>query len=94
MIVFVPYVYYTNSIVELKLEKNQCSGSCDMNMRSCYYWNDNDNKCYKGRCQKELGWKDPECIIDESINHVQQCQKSCIVTAVIFLVLFIVFYYI
>lgn len=83
LIIFGVYVYtYLHSRKTVKLEKNQCTSSCENNIGSCVIWNQADQKCYPGSC----GF-DKLCYETGNKNDFEQWQKNVLISSSIVFVL-------
>jgi len=85
LVCFGPYVYYyANSKRVLNLTKDQCVCiNPNLTNRPTYYWDESDNKCYKG-----IYTGRGVCEADrDDINRVQPWQKSVLISASVIMIL-------
>lgn len=98
LIIFGVYLYiYLHSRKTVKLEKNQCTSSCDKNNngRSCVVWNESDQKCYPGQCYYDDFNKNYICReLNDDKNDFEQWQKNVLISSSIIFVLCVIVYFV
>lgn len=73
---------YLRSRESIKINKYQCSSECKLDGFSCSKWNENDQKCYPGSCDKGV------CQEKEEYNKINIWQISI---GIAFIILFTYF---